>query len=110
MVAVVKYLSAGDGVWVDAPCPGGLRLTALPARRDGDPWAVAPGLSRCSVQGCHSRAHAVTAAPEQEETSTQFVQGAAHPTHQTRVLGAVCKALAGTLAGTGPLSKEDKQI
>lgn len=77
MVAVGKYLSAGDGVWVDAPCPGGLRLTALPARRDGDPWAVAPGLSRCSVQGCHSRAHAVTAAPEQEETSTQFVQGAA---------------------------------
>lgn len=45
MVAVGKYLSAGDGVWVDAPCPGGLRLTALPAWRDGDPWAVAPGLS-----------------------------------------------------------------
>lgn len=107
---MVKYLSAGDSVWVDVPCPGGLRLTALPAWRDGDPWAVAPGLSRCSVQGSHSRAHAVTAAPEQEETSTQFVQGAAHPAHQTYVLGEVCKALSGAVAGTGPLSKGDKQI
>lgn len=34
-----------EAVWVDAPCPAGLRLTALPARRDGDPWAVALGLS-----------------------------------------------------------------
>lgn len=25
-------------------------------------------------QGCRSRAHAVTAAPEQEETNTQFVE------------------------------------
>lgn len=106
MVAVGKYLSAGD--WVDAPCPGELRLTAPSARCDGDPWAVALGLSRCSTQRCHSRAHAVTAAPEQEETNTRFVKSAPHPAHQTIVLGAVCKAQSGALAGTGPLSKEGK--
>lgn len=60
-----------------------------------------------ALQGCHSRAHPVTAAPEQE-TNTPFVKGAAHPAHQTSVLGAVCKALSGALARTGPLSKEDK--
>lgn len=103
-----KHLSAGGSVWVDAPCPGGLRLSALPTRSDGDPWAVALGLSWCSTQGRPSRAHAVSAAPEQEETSTQFVQGAAHPVHRTSVLGPVCKALSGALAGTGLLSKEGK--
>lgn len=49
-----------------------------PTQCDGDPWAVALGLSWGSTQGCHSEAHAVTAAAEQEETNTHFVKGAAH--------------------------------
>lgn len=43
-----------------------------------------------------------------DETNTQFVKGAACPAHQTSVLGTLCKALSGALAGTGPLSKEGK--